>query len=218
MIRVLIVDDHLMFAEGIALMLQDLPEVEVVGIAKSGMEALDKLENTAIDLILLDLNMPELSGEDTVEIMRKRFDNIKVLVLSMRGEPSFIKRMLELKVDGYMLKNTNREELQKAIETVSEGGSYFSKGLLSAATDIITGKKTDHEVEDQLALLSWRELEIIKYTAMNYSMTDVAATLKISVNTVKTHRKNIYNKLGINSLIGVVKFALENGLLENTEK
>lgn len=210
MVRVLIADDHQMFVDGIEMLLKEAQGFETIGKANSGKEAIRILEHSVVDVILLDIDMPDMGAEDTIEIIRKRQNNVKILIVTMHDEGSYIKRYMDLDVDGYVLKNTNKEELLRAIGRVYEGHQYFGSDLIKKVS-LLDLSAQNSEEEDPL---TDREKEIVRLTANDLSIPQIADQLYISVNTVKTHRKNIQQKIDAKSLSGIIRYAIEHGLAD----
>lgn len=210
MIRVFIADDHQMFVDGIELMLSEAEGYQVVGKANSGKQVVEWLESHDADVVLLDIDMPEMGAEDTLEIIRKRGRECKVLIVTMHDEGPYIKKFMDLEVHGYVLKNTNKQELLLAIKRVNEGHQYFGSDLIKKVSLMDLSQSTDVE-EDPLTN---REKEIVRLTASDFSIPQIAEQLYISVNTVKTHRKNIQHKIDAKSLSGIIRYAIEHGLAD----
>lgn len=207
----MVADDHNMFVEGIEMLIHGQENIAVIAKAYNGKEVLDILENTEIDIVLLDLDMPLLNGEEATSIIKERFPKTKVIILTMHDEPSFIRNLVALQVDGYLLKNTPREGLFAAIKKVYNGGSYFGQGLLQSAVRQVF-EEEEREAKT-VNLLSEREIEIVKLTAKDFTLQDIADKLSISVNTVKSHRKNIQKKIDVKTSLGIVKYAVDNNLI-----
>ena len=205
--RVLIVDDHPMVAEGIRSLLESYDDLEVVGTLGNGQEAVDQAGALAPDVILMDLNMPGLSGLNATEMILEERPQTRVVILSMHDSPEYISTALSHGARGYILKDVPTEEIHTAIETVMAGGEYLCTGAKgSLQPKISDGRET----------LTSREQTILLELAQGKSNKDVANTLNISVRTVETHRKNIKRKLGISSTAGLTRYALEHGVLQGT--
>lgn len=205
--RVLIVDDHPMVAEGIRSLLESYDDLEIVGTLGNGQDAVDQAATLAPDVILMDLNMPGLSGLNATEMILEKRPETRVVILSMHDSPEYISTALSHGARGYILKDVPTEEIYTAIETVMAGGEYLctgAKGSLQPKTS--DGRET----------LTSREQTILLELAQGQSNKDVANTLNISVRTVETHRKNIKRKLGISSTAGLTRYALEHGVLQGT--
>lgn len=205
--RVLIVDDHPMVAEGIQSILETYEDIQVVGCLSNGREVIDKVCDLSPDVILLDLNMPEVNGLAATEILLEKNPEIKILILSMHDTPEYISTALSAGAKGYILKDVPTEEIKIAIDTVMQGEQYLCTG----ATAAIEPKTADGRTP-----LTSREQTILLELAQGRSNKDVAQSLDISVRTVETHRKNIKRKLGISSTAGLTRYALEQGVLQGT--
>lgn len=207
LIRVLIVDDHPMVAQGIQSVLEDHDGIEVVGTLNNGRAALDQLEDLQPDVILMDLNMPGMGGLTATEMVLERRPGTRILVLSMHDNPEYISSALSHGAMGYVLKDVPTDEIAEAIETVMRGERYLCTGAEGA----IAPKSGDAP-----SALTGREQTILLQLAQGLSNKDVANALDISVRTVETHRKNIKRKLGISSTAGLTRYALEHGVLQGT--
>ena len=206
-IRVLIVDDHPMVAQGIQAVLEDHQNIEVVGMLHNGRAAIDMLPRLAPDVILMDLNMPEMGGLTATEIVLEQSPGTHVLILSMHDSPEYISSALSHGAMGYVLKDVPTDEIAEAIETVMRGERYLCTGAEGA----IAPKSGDVP-----GALTGREQTILLQLAQGLSNKEVATALDISVRTVETHRKNIKRKLGISSTAGLTRYALEHGVLQGT--
>ncbi|NKW78568.1 response regulator transcription factor [Rhodobacteraceae bacterium R_SAG7] len=206
-IRVLIVDDHPMVAEGIQSILESYGDIEVVGAVSSGREAIARAEALVPDVILMDLNMPDVGGLSATEIIQERCPEIRVLILSMHDSPEYITTALSHGAVGYVLKDVQPEEIKTAIDAVMRGEQYLCTG---AAGSLSPQSQTSREA------LTGREQTILLELAQGKSNKEVAQALDISVRTVETHRKNIKRKLGISSTAGLTRYALEHGVLQGT--
>ncbi|WP_223422473.1 response regulator transcription factor [Tateyamaria pelophila] len=207
LIRVLIVDDHPMVAQGIQSVLEDHDGIEVVGTLHNGRAALDQLETLAPDVILMDLNMPEMDGLTATEMVLERRPGTRILVLSMHDNPEYISSALSHGAMGYVLKDVPTDEIAEAIETVMRGEKYLCTGAEGAIAP---------KSGDVTSALTSREQTILLQLARGLSNKEVANALDISVRTVETHRKNIKRKLGISSTAGLTRYALEHGVLQGT--
>jgi two-component system, NarL family, nitrate/nitrite response regulator NarL len=206
-IRVLIVDDHPMVAEGIQSILESYDDIEVVGCLSNGAEAVEKASKIHPDVILMDLNMPGMGGLSATEMILERAPDIRILILSMHDSPEYISTALNHGAMGYVLKDVPTDEIKQAIEAVMQGQQYLCTGA--------KGSLTPKEGDTREALTG-REQTILLELAQGRSNKEVALALDISVRTVETHRKNIKRKLGISSTAGLTRYALEHGVLQGT--
>ncbi len=205
--RVLIVDDHPMVAEGIEAILETYDDITVVGTLSSGRDAVDRLTELSPDVILLDLNMPEISGLTATEMILERQPETRILILSMHDSAEYISTALAHGAKGYVLKDVPTEEIKTAIDTVMGGAEYLCTGARGALNP---KNSTGTEV------LTSREQTVLLQLAQGRSNREVADILEISIHTVETHRKNIKRKLGISSTAGLTRYAMENGVLQGT--
>jgi two-component system NarL family response regulator len=205
--RVLIVDDHPMVAEGIQSILESYDDIEVLGTCANGRVLIDQLGQLMPDVILMDLNMPELGGLTATEIVLERQPQTRIVILTMHDSPEYISSALSHGAKGYLLKDVPTDEIKLAIDTVMRGETYLCTGA--------QGSIAPKEGETREALTE-REQTILLQLAGGKSNKEVALALEISVRTVETHRKNIKRKLGISSTAGLTRYALEHGMLQGT--
>jgi len=212
MIRILLADDHRMFLDGISALLKDVNEFELIGRAEHGGEVMAALRTDEPDVLVMDINMPGLDGLETLTMMREKHPGVKVLVLSMHSELRFIQQAIEDGATGYILKNADKDELCEAIRTVAKGEKYFSRQVSNVLIDAMRNpeKQRGYRQVD----LSQRELEVLALIAQECTTPEIAERLFISEHTVKSHRKNLISKLGVKNIAGLVRFAIENDLLD----
>ncbi|MEL7165749.1 MAG: response regulator transcription factor [Pseudomonadota bacterium] len=203
--RVMIVDDHPMVAQGIQSVLEDEDGISVVGTLSNGQAALDALVRMDPDVILMDLNMPEMGGLTATEMVLEQRPDTRVLILSMHDSPEYITSALSHGAMGYVLKDVPTDEIKTAIDTVMRGERYLCTGATGALAP-----------SRESSALTSREQTILLQLAQGLSNKDVALALDISVRTVETHRKNIKRKLGISSTAGLTRYAMEHGVLQGT--
>ncbi len=208
-------DDHQMFLESMSLLLNTIDGFELVTTAANGREVLRLLDLHQIDIVLCDLHMPLMGGIEVVLQIRQQFPSVKVLILTMSDAAPDIRAALQAGAGGYLLKTSNKNELESAIIGITNGLPYFSNSVITSLAKTPMGNDSYNQLEnDKNMTLSDRELEILKLIVAENSSTQIAEKLFISFNTVETHRKHIYKKLGINSSLGLLRYALRNGLVE----
>lgn len=214
MIKVFITDDHELYLEGLCLLLKKQEGVEVVGTSLSGKELLAKLPGTDIEVLLLDVNLPDIEEEELLKRIRQERPTIKVLYLTMMRGTRYIHKLMKYGVQGYLLKNAGIDELNTAIRTVASGGEYFSKEI--NIFDVNNDFRNTITIDDKQVseILSKREIEILKLICKEFSNGEIAEKLFLSISTVETHRKNLIAKLGVNNTVGLVKYAIRNNLIE----
>ena len=212
MINVIIVDDHQMFIDGIKSLLKGEKEVCVIGEALNGKILVELLKYKIPDIVLMDINMPEMDGIEATKYLTANLPQIKIIMLSMHSNTEFIAGLIEAGASGYILKNTGKKELLEAIHRVADGKTHFSGEITQLMMDSFKNpaRKT-HKPE--LMQLTDREKEVLKLIAEECSTKEIAEKLFISPNTVETHRKNLFSKLKVKNLAGLVKYALQTGLI-----
>ncbi|MBL7920630.1 MAG: response regulator transcription factor [Bacteroidia bacterium] len=208
-VKIYLVDDHQMLLDGLKAIISSEKDFEIVGECTLPLLAFEQIQLLKPDIVLTDINMPELSGVDLVRKLKPRMGDTKFIALSMFGERSYIKDMLQAGVKGYILKNTGREELVRAIKTVYEGNEFFSEEV----ENVIESNPVNDEKINTINLTE-REVDIIDCIAKEMTNAQIAEALFISERTVETHRKNIFRKTGIKGVVGLVKFALDKGFIK----
>ncbi len=213
MIDIMVADDHRVFREGIVSILENTGEIRVVAQARDGKEVMEKLQSVRPQLILMDISMGGAGGIETTRLARQQYPEVKVLVLSMHSESSYIVKMLEAGASGYLLKDAGSTELINAIKAVAEGNTYFSSQVSATLVDqLMKGKKPSERKEG--ILLTRREVEVLRLIAEEYSNPEIAEKLFISIRTVDTHRRNLLEKLGAKNTAGLVKYAIKHGYVK----
>lgn len=207
-INLLLVDDHAIVTDGIKALLDGDENFVIKGEARNGQLALDMLRVLKIDLVLLDIDMPVLNGAQTLEKIKKEFPLVKVVMLSMHDEKAMIHSLLQLGADGYLLKNTSKDELIQSLKRVANSEKFISPEVHAILLQS-DPEKTRHPL---LAQLTEREIEIITLIAQGLNNKEIGERLFISHRTVDTHRTNVMSKLGVHNVAGIVRFAINNGL------
>lgn len=213
MMNVFITDDHEMYLEGLALLLKKQGNINIAGTALNAKDLLKELPEAEIDILLLDVHLPDMDEEELIKRIRTLKPTLKIIYLTLMRGTRYVHKLLKHKVQGYVLKNASVDELLKAMQTVSDGGTYFSKEI-----DILSDSdfRTTLTLDDKNAteILSKREVEVLQLVCKEYSNAEIAEKLFLSISTVETHRKNLIAKLGVNNTVGLVKFALRNKLID----
>lgn len=214
MLKVFITDDHELYLEGLVLLLNKQTGIEVIGSAFTGESLLSQLPNMDIDILLLDVHLPDIGEEELLKKIREIQPGLKILYLTIMRGTRYIHKLLKYDIQGYLLKNTNIAELTSALETVAGGNKFFSKeiNILDTNQDFRNTVTIEDKKVDEI--LSKREIEVLTLICKEYSNSEIAKKLFLSVSTVETHRKNLIAKLGVNNTVGLVKFALKNKLIE----
>lgn len=215
-IKVVIADDHKIIRVGLRGMLEREKDITIAGEAENADEILGLLEAQEADVILMDIDLGESDGIKTTRKIKELYPFLHVLGLTMHEEPDYIIKMLEAGASGYLLKNAGREELLAAIHTVAKGDSYFSQKVSATLLQAITRQQEKSVAEKKSysdSPLSDREREVLRLIAQEYSNGEIAEKLFISIRTVDTHRRNLLEKLHLKNTVGLVKYALDKGII-----
>jgi two-component system, NarL family, nitrate/nitrite response regulator NarL len=209
-IKLLVVDDHPIVRKGMSSCLGQHHHLWVIGEASDGREALAKAKELLPDVVLLDVDMPGLSGLAVADLLRKELPQVKVLILSMHRHAEYLLRILESGARGYILKDAPAEELVKAVEMVQAGESYFSPEMARIALNRFVRGNGDGP---DLRTLTNREQEVLALIAEGFSNKEISTQLDVGVRTVETHRERTMRKLDIHSIAGLTRFAIAKGLI-----
>lgn len=212
MIKVFIVDDHKMVIEGLMLLLQNHQDINVVGFALSGEEALKQIKVIRPDVILMDINMPGLNGIETTKRLLSIDPKAKIIAISMHKETSLIKLMVSQGAKGYVLKNAGQQEVIEAITSIHTGKRYFDETVNEIIINSVTNQSNEKE-NQVIPKLSRREKEVLRLIMDECTTQEIAEKLFISFGTVETHRRNMLIKTGARNTVGLVKMALDFDLL-----
>jgi two-component system, NarL family, nitrate/nitrite response regulator NarL len=208
-ISLALVDDHQIVIDGLMSLLKGHESFRLAFATTDPSEVIAKMGEIPVDILLTDVMMPVLPGNELARKVKERFPAVKILALSMSGQGDLVNEMInEADISGYVLKNVGKQELVKALEKIASGGIYFSEEVISELQRSSERKK---QIED--AHLTDREIEIIRLIEKEYNNKQIAEELFISERTVETHRKNIFRKTNTNSVIGLVKYAYEHKLI-----
>lgn len=207
-LKIYLVDDHQMLIDGLKALLSGEENISIVGENTNPKTALREIKEYRPDIVLTDINMPEMDGIELTKEVKKLNPEIKLIALSMFGERGTISDMIKAGVNAYILKNTGKQELLKAIDKVSNGGSFFSDEVSEEMMRPLDAS------ESKEINLSPREIEIIELIAKEYSNAKIAETLFISERTVETHRKNIFRKTNTKGVIGLLKYCIEKRIIK----
>jgi len=204
-----------MVRKGIATLLADVPELEIVGEVSNGREAVDYVNNHPVDVVLMDILMPEMNGMEATAFIKKMHPKVKVLTITINNEYKYIKQTVRAGADGYLLKDTEKDDLVKAIEAVLSGKNYYSNEVLSKiVTKVASGEERSGRRHEPLPTLTNRELQVLKMVAKEYSNPEIADQLNISLRTVDTHKRNLLKKLKVKNVVGMVRYAIEHNLID----
>ncbi len=209
-ITLLLVDDHEIFLDGVVSLLSSSARLDILGKSTSAPSALDLIEECQPMVLITDLSMPEMSGVELVRIVKEKYPEIKVLVLSMHDDRETVSEIIMAEAEGYILKNTGKKELLEAIDRIHQGGTYYSNRVMEIMLERYQAKEKRQEAESSLTM---RELEILELIAQEKSSKEIAEALFISVRTVDTHRKHLLKKANTSTVIGLLKYGIHHGLI-----
>lgn len=209
-IRILIADDHALVAEGLQSLVAATGDFEVIGQASDGREAVKSALALKPDVVLMDMMMPEMNGIEATRAICARLPGTKVIMVSMHPNPEYVSRALEAGVSAFLVKRSAARELFDAIHAVHAGRRFFSAGI---AENVIERYVAGPALQDPLGALSVRERQVLQLLAESKTVADIAIALSITPKTVETYRARLYEKLGIHDLPGLVRFAIQNGVI-----
>ncbi len=209
-LKIVIVDDHQLFLDGIKSLLKKEKKIHFVHESLSAEGALNYIRKNNVDMLITDISMPGMSGTELTKIIKHEFPHIKVLVLTMFNNPAIINDILQAEAEGYILKNTGKQELLAAVNKIMDNGTFYSNEVMNLMINH-NRKKLIPSIEKEE--LTHRELEILKLVCEELTTASIAEKLFISPRTVDTHRKNILEKTKSKTIVGLIKYAFENNIL-----
>ncbi len=212
-IRVLLADDHLILREGIRSLLQKVRDIEVVGEAGDGVEAVARVEQLLPDVVLMDITMPGLNGLEATQQIKQKYPQVKVLILTMHETGQYLSGMLKAEASGYVVKTATTSELISAIRAVHQGDVYLYPSIARMLVEDYLQKVKTGEEKTSYEGLTSREREILMHIAEDKKNKEIADLLGISVRTVQAHRTNLMDKLGAHDRTELVKYAISKGMI-----
>ncbi len=213
MITIFLADDHTVVRDGLRVLLEAHPDLKVIGDASDGREAVHQVIQCRPDVAIVDINMPELNGIEATEQIRQSCPATQVIILSMYGTRRHISRALQAGAQGYLLKASSGSEVVTAVRTVQAGHRYLSQEVSDQVIDDYVGRCQAGDIEEPLARLSLREREVLQLVVEGKSSAEIAEILFLSPATVDTYRSRLMQKLDLNDLPSLVKFAIQHGLI-----
>ncbi len=210
-IKVMIADDHVLMREGVRQLLEYDGTIKVISEAADGVECLKNLETVRLDILLLDINMPNKNGLEVLEEIKSSNTDIKILILTVHNEIEYLLKAVDIGVDGYILKDSESSELKKAINYIYNGENYIQPSLIPILNSRLMYRNTDKE---KIGSLTKRELEVLIQVAYGMFNKEIANTLSISERTVKNHISNIFKKIDVNDRTQAAIFAIKNNLVK----
>ncbi|MGD9029885.1 MAG: response regulator transcription factor, partial [Anaerolineae bacterium] len=213
-IRVFLADDHTIVREGLRAYLDAQPDIEIVGEAGNGREAVEQIVNTLPDVAIIDIAMPETNGIKATEMIGKLCPQTEVLILSMHSSNEYVFRALQAGARGYVLKDSAGKELIQAVHTVLEGHRYLSRKVSDQVIADYVKRREEAEAATPLDALSERERQILHLLVEGATSREISASLSLANSTVNTYRSRLMRKLNVDDVASLIRFALENGLFE----
>ena len=210
-INVMIPDDHSLIREGLKQLLEFDGTIKIVGEASNGIECLEKMNVYNPDVLLLDINMPEMNGIEVLKKMKDDNSQVKVLILTVHNEMDYLMKAVDIGVDGYILKDSESAELKKAIRAVRDGENYIQPSLIPTLNNQLVNRDTD---KDKISSLTNRELEVLIQVANGMFNKEIATNLNISERTVKNHISNIFKKIDVSDRTQAAVFAIKNNIIK----
>jgi len=213
-IRLFIAEDHAMLREGLRALLVSSLDIEIVGEAENGQEAVQKICKIKPQLVLMDLSMPHINGTEAISLIKQREPNIKIIALTVHKSHEYVRATLDAHADGYVLKDDTHQELLTAIKSVIKGNIYLSPGITHNVISGFLNKDTDSPRSHSWDKLTERERQVIKLIAEGSKNKEIASYLSISVKTIEKHRSNLMKKLDLHNASALTTYAIENNLMD----
>ncbi len=208
--KIVVVDDHEFFRKGVILTINRFKHFEVVGEVSNGKEFLDFINKNQADIVLMDIKMPQLNGIEATKIAMKKFPYLKIIALSMFGDEEYLEQMLGAGIQGFLLKNIDKDGLEHALQMILDGKQYFSEELLP----YFTKKYLQKDKPDKKPALTNRETEVLLLIAEGLTNQQIADKLHISLRTVTNHRANLNQKTGSKNTVNLLSYAVKNNLVK----
>lgn len=213
-IKVVIADDHALFRKGMASIIENFENVEVVGEAGNGIELMERIKECDPDIVLLDLKMPEMDGMEANRHIQKTYPRVKVVVLSMYDDDKFIIHLIEMGANGYLLKNAEPQEVEDALHAVMETGFYFNNHVSRVMLKgLISKQKSKPNFDDKVEFTA-RELEVLQLICKEHTNVEIANKLYLSTRTIDGYRNKLLLKTGAKNTAGIVMYAVKHGLVD----
>jgi two-component system response regulator DegU len=210
MIQLLIVDDYEMIRNGLEALISEEKDMQVAALASNGLEAIEHCSKQAIDVVLMDIMMPEMNGVDATAVITRRYPGTKVLAVTINEQGRYIREALKAGASGYILKHSSKDEILTAIRTVYKGRPYFSGEILSLISEEFTNKSAINNNPS----LTKKEGEVLRLISLEFTNQEIAEQLHCSMRTIDTHKRNLIKKLGVKNVVGLVKYAVKLGMID----
>ena len=213
-VRILLADDHTIVRQGLARLLNDQPDLDVVGEAVNGRTAVAKAEELRPDVVIMDIAMPRLNGIEAAKRIKKKLPGVKILILSMYSHEHTIHELIETGVSGYLLKDASGRDIIKAIHAAMRGETFLSPSISKVLVDAYRSPRKSTSAAERFKKLSNREREVFQLIAEGHTTRQIADMLCVSVSTIKSHRAKIMEKLGVDTQVKLVHMAIQLGLID----
>ncbi|HBI40244.1 MAG TPA: DNA-binding response regulator [Tenacibaculum sp.] len=213
-IKVHIADDHKILIEGVMALINIEDDIEVEGFSLTGKEVINWSATNTADVLILDINMPEMDGIDVLKVFKQRDVRIRTIILSSLSDPKLVQEMIALGANGFLEKSCASEYIVDAIRAVNKGLQYFNEDIKSKLFNLyVASSKRNMDKDDSHKDLTEREIEVLKLIAQEKSSSEIADTLSISVKTVESYRRNLYKKLKVKNVVGLAMYAVRNKIV-----
>jgi DNA-binding NarL/FixJ family response regulator len=214
LIKISIADDHKIFRDGIKMALKDKEYIQIIWEAEDGRDLMHKMLKSQPDVLLMDIRMPELDGLNAIPILRKEYEKLKIIVLTMYNEQEMITKMMEMGANAYLTKTTDPEEIYKAILTCMSEDFYFNDLVNKAVLLKLQSKRTVRQFYPNPVKFSEKELKILKLLAEDKTTEEISKNVYLSPRTVETIRQNMKSKVGVKTIAGLIVYGMRNKLIE----
>jgi DNA-binding NarL/FixJ family response regulator len=214
MIRIIVADDQVLFREGLQVLLQSEDDIVIAGEAADGIEVMDRFHNQQVDLVITDIQMPELNGVELTKLIKEHYSQVHVIGLTMFPEDYLIVDMLEAGAKGYLLKSAPKKELVDAIKAVHVGGYYFCNQTSLKLSKMIAGSKINPFVQHQAGRFNDTELQLMQLVCEEYSSKEISERLHLGIRTVESYRHRLFEKTGDRNMAGLVIYAIRYGIYQ----
>jgi len=213
-IKVLLADDHFLVRQGLRSSLSDYPNIDIVGEASNGREAVDKAQRLSPDVVLMDINMPEMNGLEATAALRKRGSGARVLALTVHNNKQYILQIIRSGAQGYVLKDTSPDELVRGIQAVQNGEAFFSPSVSGVVLQLLRDENRSSGRDGESPTLTPREEQIAKLVAAGKTSKEIAAELNVNVRTIETQRYQLMRRINVRNAAELTRFAIERGLAQ----
>ncbi|MFB6319729.1 response regulator [Saccharicrinis sp. FJH54] len=210
--NVIIVDDHPFILSGLGSLISQFEDLNIIGNASNGKEALKLVKENNVDIVFTDIEMPEMDGNELIDALNSKYPSVKIIVITMHSHQWMVKKLLRKNITAILSKSAGEEDLKKALENMTKEDVYIDSSIKEVIIEALTNEKKT--VETETVQLTKREKLVLQLIYEGYSTKEISDKLKKSPNTVETHRKNMFIKCNVKNIAGLIKFGLEKGLIE----